>query len=93
MAGSKRNKLKKVVSSPQTTSPPDQDDDDLMDDLLAHLDSKEKSTKSEHAVAQNEAQSKDRTEGSVKLSAKGRFRARQVHSLSLIYPLIPSLIH
>ncbi|KAG2157058.1 hypothetical protein DEU56DRAFT_762857 [Suillus clintonianus] len=60
MAGSRKNKIKKFVSSSHTNNPPDQvqtdDDNVLMDDLLAELDSRNQTVQQESATVLLEMQ-------------------------------------
>ncbi|KAF8077990.1 hypothetical protein FPV67DRAFT_1685589 [Lyophyllum atratum] len=78
MAGSKKNKLKKVLSSPQEPLTPAVDGD-LMDDLFAQLDSRDQTVQAESAALINEVQSKEvaTVEARSKKDAKSRFKARQ----------------
>jgi hypothetical protein len=85
MAGSKKNKLKKGATKTSDNPPPtDQENEDLVNDLLAHLDSREASA--ELAAVQSEPQSKQRVNAIARSSAKIRFKARQVcRSLSSVH--------
>lgn len=87
MAGSKRNKLKKLVS-PSASNDDFQpksaaEDDDLVNDLLAQLDSRDGDVQKESAQVLKEMQMEqhaDRMEASppAKQDAKSRYKARQV---------------
>lgn len=94
MAKSKRAKLQKAFS-PSSSSPsvPDDnaDDPDLMDELLAHLDSKDASVREESATVIAEVQSREVADASPppKKDSKSRYLARQVFSL----PVIPIPLH
>lgn len=64
-------------------SEPVMDDDELMDDLLAQLDSKNKTVQAESATVINEMQLNDvanQIEKSSKTDSKSRHKARQVRS-------------
>ncbi|KAJ3515800.1 hypothetical protein NLJ89_g1526 [Agrocybe chaxingu] len=82
MAGSKKNKAKKV--SPRQTTHPlimSQDTDELMNDLLAQLDSREEAVQAESAQVLNEMNLNEQAnaiEKGKKQDAKSRFQARQV---------------
>ena len=57
MAGSKRNKIKRLISPTRAVTPPPEpsmDDDALMDDLLAQLDEKDKTSKEQAATVLTE---------------------------------------
>lgn len=92
MAGSKRNKLKKVLSPPrQATSPPQMaaDDDELMNDLMAQLDSKDKNVQSESADVLNDMQMNKQVDlaeqAGQKQDPKSRYQARQVSATPLVF--------
>ena len=79
--GSKKNKVKKVLS-PQSAPVEDTvDDDALMDDLLAQLDSKDDTVRKESATVLNEMQINkvaDQLDSAPKKDSKARYKARQV---------------
>ena len=93
MAGSKKNKAKKLLS-PRSPSPTPNsnglDDEDLMDDLLAQLDSRDTTVQHESANIINEMQIKKAadtpepgtptttTSNNSRQSSKSRHQARQV---------------
>ncbi|OBZ75475.1 OTU domain-containing protein 2 [Grifola frondosa] len=82
MAGSKRNKIKKMFSAPPPPEPT-VDDDELLDDLMAQLDSKSQTTREESATVLNEMhidKVADDLETGSKQDSKSRFKARQVGS-------------
>lgn len=81
--GSKRNKLKKVLSPSSSSSPPlPEDDADLMDDLMTQLDSRDKNVQVESANMLQDMQSNHdmniAEQASQKQDAKSRYQARQV---------------
>ena len=89
MAGSKRSKLKKALSPPFAKTPEPErtmDDDALMDDLLAQLDSRDKTVQSESASVLNEIHINKAADTpppapappSQKQDSKSRHRARMV---------------
>jgi OTU domain-containing protein 6 len=84
--GAKRNKLKKAFSPPQLTATPSamcSEDDDLMNDLMAELDSRDKTVQSESADVLNQMQMNQQSqqiESVRKREPKSRFQARQVYS-------------
>ncbi|KAH7930819.1 cysteine proteinase [Leucogyrophana mollusca] len=90
MAGSKRNKIKKILSPPQTDTPvpPPGDDDELMNDLLAELDSRNQTVQGESAIVLAEMQAKkdsDRLESiapTQKQDSKSRHQARQARKVA-----------
>lgn len=92
MAGSKRNKLKKVLSPSQSTaSPPSDlvaDDDELMNDLMAQLDSKDTNVQSESAEVLKDMQTNQNIdlaeEASKKKDPKSRYQERQVSVIGLL---------
>ncbi|KAF9464651.1 hypothetical protein BDZ94DRAFT_1161340 [Collybia nuda] len=91
MAGSKKNKSKKMLSpSNSIHSPPIPDShaqDELMDDLLAQLDSRDGTVQSESINILNEIQLNKQveiTETGKKQSAKSRFQARQARKAASI---------
>jgi hypothetical protein len=86
MAGSKRNKVKKLLSPTRSVTPPPEpslDDDTLMDDLLAQLDEKDKASKEEAAAVLNEMSIQKVAESAnaaPKQDSQSRHKARQVRS-------------
>ena len=87
MGGSKRNKVKKLLSprsaTPATSPPPEPalNDDDLMDDLMAQLESRDKAAQTEAAIVVNEMQPQavaEMAEAAPKQDSKTRHKARQV---------------
>lgn len=91
MAGQKRNKLKKAISpsQPLTASPPmPGDDEELMNDLMAELDSRNKTVQSESANVLNEMQlnqqAKAAEEARKKQDPKSRYQARQASAAWLM---------
>src|SRR5262245_59965082 len=83
--GGKRNKLKKAFSPPQLAATPaiHSEDDDLMNDLMAELDSRDKTVQSESAAVLNQMQLNQQSqqiESARKREPKRRFQARQVYS-------------
>jgi HEAT repeat protein len=75
--GSKKNKAKKVLL--QSSSPNGVVDDDLVDDLLAELDSRDKTVQEESAVVLEEIQAKQAiAPEKPNSSSKNRFKERQV---------------
>lgn len=99
MAGSKKNKAKKVVSHFQPPSPVNAvDDNELMDELMAQLDSRDKTVQEESANIINEMQIKkavDTPEPQTpsivstesRQSSKSRHQARQVRYLVTVFNL------
>lgn len=88
MAGSKRNKLKKVFSPSRALAPSDPppivDDEGLMDDLFAQLDSKDKAVQGESAAILQEADLNtfaDDLDSAPNNDSKNRFKARQVRTV------------
>lgn len=90
MGGSKRQKVKKLLSPTRSTTPPPPpqqsalNDDDLMDDLLAQLESRDKAANQEAAAVVNEmepTQLAEDLEGATKQDSKSRHKARQVRRL------------
>jgi len=87
MAGSKRNKLKKALSPTQSipSSPPMVDDEELMNDLMAQLDSRDKTVQSESANVLNDMQINQQAtavdEARNKQDPKSRYQARQVRDV------------
>lgn len=87
MAGSKRNKLKKALSPTQSapSSSPMADDEELMNDLMAQLDSRDKTVQSESANVLNDMQINQQTtaaeEARKKQDPKSRYQARQVSAV------------
>ncbi|TCD69746.1 hypothetical protein EIP91_006513 [Steccherinum ochraceum] len=75
MAGSKRNKIKNILS-PVTSPPPPvpPEDDELMDDLFAQLDSKDQNVQAESAAVINEMQQ----------DSKSRHKARQARKAAAL---------
>jgi hypothetical protein len=81
MAGSKRTKLKKLVSPNSTPDPvPSVEDDGLVEDLLATLESRDPSTNVEAANVLTEVQvnAEEELEGKKKKDSKSRFKEREV---------------
>lgn len=79
--GSKRNKLKKALSPNNDTPPMNQEDEQLMNDLMAQLDSRDKSVHSESAAVLTEMELNKQAndiDSRRKQDAKSRFQARQV---------------
>lgn len=77
-----RSKASPAVSLPAAPTM-EPEDDDLMNDLLAQLDSRDRTTQEESAAVLNEMQldkQAEELEGKPKQSAKSRFQARQVSS-------------
>jgi OTU domain-containing protein 6 len=87
MAGSKRNRLKKAPSPAQSapSSLPMADDDELMNDLMAQLDSRDKTVQSESANVLSDMQINQQAtaaeEARKKQDPKSRFQARQVSAV------------
>ncbi|KAI0273367.1 hypothetical protein BC834DRAFT_947610 [Gloeopeniophorella convolvens] len=85
--GSKRNKVKKIFS-PSPPPPPvgDSVDDGLMDDLLAELDSRNKTVQLESATVLGEIQVAQAASPDSKSSSgsKNRFKARQARKAAAI---------
>ncbi|KAJ3485674.1 hypothetical protein NLI96_g4791 [Meripilus lineatus] len=89
MAGSKRKKLKKILSptSPPPPPEPTMNDEDLMEDLMAQLDSKDKTVQEESATVLNEMQLNqvaDQIEKSKKQDSKSRHQARQARKAAAL---------
>lgn len=89
MAGSKRNKIRKVLSpsrAPPTPAPePDPDHDALMDDLLAQLDEKDQSSKQEASTVLKEvAEQKAEQADAAPSRSKSRHQARQARKAALL---------
>lgn len=90
MAGSKRNKLKKVLSPAQSTTPPPmaQDDEELMNDLMAELDSRDKTVQSESANVLNAMQINQQANvaepARQKQDPKNRYQARQARKAAAL---------
>lgn len=90
MAGSKRNRLKNVLSQSQSTAPPSDptvDDDELMNDLIAQLDSKDTNVQSESAEVLKEMQTNQNffaEDTSKKKGSKSRYKERQVSTMGLL---------
>jgi OTU domain-containing protein 6 len=82
MAGSKKKRLtKSAVSQPVPAVTGTSNDDELVNDLLAQLDSRDKTVQSQSAIVLNEMQLNkraDEAEVGRKQDARGRFNARQV---------------
>ncbi|CAA7271740.1 unnamed protein product [Cyclocybe aegerita] len=88
MAGSKKNKAKKVFSR-QPTPPPimNQDADELMNDLLAQLDSRDETVQAESAQVLNDMNLNEQAnaiEKGKKQDAKSRFQARQARKAATL---------
>ncbi len=91
MAGSKRNKIKKIFSPVSSPPPPiAPEDDELMDDLFAQLDSRDQTVQAESAAVITEMHlnqtvntSNGSSEESKKHDSRARHKARQVRSISL----------
>ena len=83
--GGKRKKLKDIVSPPQTTPPPAADDE-LLDDLLAQLDSNDKTVQNVSAEVINDIQlsqlQEQKEPQKLKKASKTRFLERQVRCSS-----------
>ncbi|KAI0046109.1 cysteine proteinase [Auriscalpium vulgare] len=87
--GSKKNKLKQMISPPTSSPPPPQstDDAELMDDLLAQLDSRDQSVQKESAVVLEDMkldQVVAQEERSGKSDSKSRFKARQAKKVAAL---------
>lgn len=82
MAGSKRNKIRKVLSPTRHATPPPEplhDDDALMDDLLAQLDEKDSASRQEAATVLSEVSEQKTAEAeSAPKRSRSRHEARQV---------------
>ena len=87
--GSKRSKVKKLLSPTRAVTPPPpephMDDDTLMDDLLAQLDDRDKGSKEEAATVLSEMNVQKTAEdaaatASAKQDSKSRHKARQVRT-------------
>lgn len=86
MAGSKRNKVKKLLSPTRAVTPPPEpslDDDALMDDLMAQLDARDSSheSKQEAATVLGEMGARKTAEQEAapsKQDSKSRHQARMV---------------
>ena len=83
MAGSKRNKVKKLLSPAKVPSPPPEpalDDDALMDDLMAQLDSKDTVVQQEAATVLTEVSVQKTAEvaDAPQNTSRTRHQARQV---------------
>ena len=83
MAGSKRSKVKKLLSPTRAASPPPEqiaDDDALMDDLMAQLDSKDTVAQQEAATVLTEVSVQKAAEvaDAPQKSSRTRHQARQV---------------
>lgn len=85
MAGSKKNKQKKLVSPPQDLPTPPVDDE-LMDDLFAQLDSRNETVQAESAIVINEVQNRQAESAASrpKMDAKARFKARQARKATAL---------
>jgi len=82
MAGSKRNKLKKVLS-PTSPLPPvsNTEDDGLVDDLLAQLDARDGNVQQGAAEVLNDMESnreQEKPESTPRKDSRSRFRAREL---------------
>ena len=80
--GGKRRKFKDIINPPQNTPPPAVEDDELLDDLLAQLDSNDKTVQNVSAEVINDIQlsqlrEKERPK-KLKKDSKTRFIERQV---------------
>ncbi|GJE87204.1 OTU-like cysteine protease [Phanerochaete sordida] len=87
--GSKRNKIRKVLSPSRAAPPPPppepQDDDALMDDLLAQLDEKDQASKAEAATVLGEvAQQKAEQADAAPSRSRSRHQARQARKAALL---------
>lgn len=90
MAGSKRNRVKKMLSPTRAITPPPPidnavDDDGLMDDLLAQLDSRDGAAQQQSAAVlhgMNIQEVADDRTAAPKQDSKARHKARQVRLLS-----------
>ncbi|RPD66063.1 cysteine proteinase [Lentinus tigrinus ALCF2SS1-7] len=84
----KKNKLKKMLSPPQPAPVDDLvDDDALMDDLLAHLDSKDHVVREESATVLKEMQIDgvaQKAEEAPKKDSKARHKARQARKAAAL---------
>ena len=86
MAGSKRSKVKKLLSPTRAASPPREpamDDDALMDDLLAQLDAKNDTAKQEASTILTEVSVQKAVEvaDQPKKDSRTRHQARQVRTV------------
>ncbi|KAI0093613.1 cysteine proteinase [Irpex rosettiformis] len=96
MAGSKRNKIKRVLSPTKNVEspPPIVEDDDLMDDLFAQLESKDRATQETSAEILKDANIEstvDNIEKENKKDSKSRFKARQARkAAALVEQYAPS---
>ncbi|KAH8106703.1 hypothetical protein BXZ70DRAFT_1003623 [Cristinia sonorae] len=86
--GSKRNKIKKMLSPANSPPPPSvsPEDDDLMDDLFAQLDSKDQTVQAESATVISEMQLNQTVnlDSSGKQDSKARHRARQARKAAAL---------
>ncbi|KAJ3525510.1 hypothetical protein NM688_g8393 [Phlebia brevispora] len=96
MGGSKRNKVKKLLSPSRALTPPAPDnalnDDDLMDDLLAQLDSRDKASQTEAATVVSEMQPTqvaEQAEAAPKQDSKSRHKARQARKAAALAEKLP----
>ena len=78
--GSRKNKSKKNTPTPPIAPLDDADNEQLMDDLLAQLDSQDKTVQQESAAVLNEMQISQiaNEESNKKNSSRDRFKERQV---------------
>ncbi|KAI0316682.1 hypothetical protein OF83DRAFT_1059950 [Amylostereum chailletii] len=85
--GTKRNKLKKMVSPSASTPPPPDGvvDDDLVDDLLAQLDARDEQVQNESATVLQEVQdNQDIVATKEKKDPKSRWIARQARKAAAL---------
>ncbi|TFY67292.1 hypothetical protein EVG20_g3995 [Dentipellis fragilis] len=79
--GSKRNKVKKLLSPTRVATPPpnEADNEELMDDLFAQLDNQDQTVRQESAVVLDAVSTNEvsRNESEGKKDSKSRFMARQ----------------
>ena len=78
--GSRKNKSKKNTPTPPIAPLGDADNEQLMDDLLAQLDSQDKTVQQESAAVLNEMQISQiaNEDSNKKNSSRDRFKERQV---------------
>ena len=83
--GGKRRKFKDIINPPQNAPPPAVQDDELLDDLLAQLDSNDKTVQNVSAEVINDIQLSQLQEKGgpkkLKKDSKTRFLERQVRIL------------
>ncbi|CAL1704853.1 unnamed protein product [Somion occarium] len=87
--GSKRNKLKKALtpSQPAEPEPPAVEDEELMDELFAHLDSKNQTVQTQSATVLNDmniSQIATDASNAPKQDSKARHKARQARKAAAL---------